>query len=134
MATVIVPSRIVRIASNTAGTAARSKPRPLSDIHHAHGMTTAKGPTYPTGPLQSTAKPISPPMSAARATVSLGEAAALLAIWLCGLVARLLAVWFAARLGSNTSAARIVLQAVSAVRIASGVAAWASMPTKRQPT
>jgi len=44
--------------------------------HQVHGSTTASGPTKPIGPLQTTARPSSPPITAARPHESRGSAVA----------------------------------------------------------
>ena len=88
-----------------------------------HGRITASGPTKPTGPLQRTARPPRAPIRAARPAGSRGGRV----FW--GPV-ELEPVELGPR---RDSAARTVIQVVRAVRIASGVAAWDSIPTRRHP-
>ena len=83
-----------------------------------HGRITANGPTKPTGPLQRTARPPRAPTRAALPAESRGIDVP----WEPAVAAR--------RSGSG---ARTDIQVVSAVRIASGVAACDSIPTRRQP-
>ena len=130
MAAVIVNSRVLRSVSRTAGRVAsatrctekRKLPfaasRWCTASPQTHGSITASGPTKPIGPLQRTAKPMSPPTTAARATVRRPVTGPVVA----------------ERSGRNISAISSVAQVVSAVRIESGVAACDSMPTSRQPT
>ena len=128
IATVSMPRRAVRMVSQAAGTAAAShvfagwsevvvaSTRRCVANHQVHGSTTASGPTNPIGPLQTTARPSSPPITAARRHESFVRQAA------------------ASGPASKASAKSTVAQVVRQVRIASGVAACASMPTRRQPT
>ena len=131
VATVIIASREVQIVSQTAGNAAATSfragvvvvvaallaSRRCTARHQVHGSTTASGPTKPIGPVQTTARPSNPPTTPARRHESRGRAA-----FSSGLPA------------STTSAKSTVAQVVRQVRIASGVAACDSMPTRRQPT
>ena len=105
-------TRAILIGSSPPVGAARSRRSTAS--HQAQGASTASGPTNPIGPLQTTARPSARPAASA--------------------VAIRIRVSFPSVPGLIASATISVAQAVSAVRLASGVAACASIETRRQPT